>query len=87
MTDSFTFLMREQGELPCQSAPQLFFDRDSTERKNESIHTASRYELAKKLCWECPIRKQCLDYALRNEIEYGVWGKTTPKERAKMLKG
>lgn len=36
---------------------------------------------AKELCGECPVRNQCLDYALTNDERFGVWGGLTEKER------
>lgn len=26
------------------------------------------------VCRECPVRVECLEYALRHRIDYGVWG-------------
>lgn len=33
------------------------------------------------LCATCPIRAECLDYALAGCIDYGVWGGCSPEER------
>jgi WhiB family transcriptional regulator, redox-sensing transcriptional regulator len=45
--------------------------------------------LAKRICAACPVRVQCLDYALAGAdtwggIVSGIWGGTTPRERAAM---
>jgi hypothetical protein len=37
--------------------------------------------VAKKFCGECPVRQQCLEYALTVNEQYGVWGGLTAKER------
>jgi len=37
-------------------------------------------EEVKKVCRNCPVRKQCLDYAVKYN-EYGIWGGTTEEER------
>jgi len=29
---------------------------------------------AKQICAQCPVRRQCLQYALDNEERFGVWG-------------
>src|SRR5919112_647764 len=36
---------------------------------------------AKRLCAGCPVRTECLAEALDNEIEWGVWGGMTERER------
>jgi len=31
-------------------------------------------DAAKEICSQCPVRRQCLQYALDNEERFGVWG-------------
>ena len=38
----------------------------------------------RQICGSCPVQTQCLDYALQNNEEYGVWGGTTPRQRRAM---
>lgn len=45
--------------------------------RNESIGTAN---YLRPICAQCPVRAQCLDYALKNE-ESGWWGGTSERER------
>ena len=33
------------------------------------------------ICDGCPVRQQCLDYAMRSGEKDGIWGGTTPEER------
>ena len=40
---------------------------------------------AKRICARCPVRVQCLEYALDNEEVHGVWGGTSAKERQRMF--
>jgi WhiB family transcriptional regulator, redox-sensing transcriptional regulator len=35
----------------------------------------------KKICGSCPVQSECLSYALKENLQYGVWGGTTPSER------
>lgn len=35
----------------------------------------------KKVCRNCRVRRQCLEYALENDERYGIWGGLTAKER------
>lgn len=39
---------------------------------------------AKKICAECPVRQQCLTYALENNIMHGIWGGCGERTRQKM---
>jgi len=40
---------------------------------------------AKAVCRDCPVRFECLAYALRYRVEHGVWGGLTDRERRKVL--
>lgn len=39
---------------------------------------------AAKFCTDCPVRQECLEYALRENIEFGVWGGASERARARM---
>ena len=41
---------------------------------------------ARKICVDCPVAAQCLDYALDERIEHGVWGGCSERERRRILK-
>ncbi|WP_405928028.1 WhiB family transcriptional regulator [Streptomyces griseus] len=41
---------------------------------------------AKELCGWCPVRRDCLDFALENGLKEGVWGGLTKAERAPLHK-
>ncbi|MEU7133715.1 WhiB family transcriptional regulator [Streptomyces sp. NPDC046261] len=45
---------------------------------------ARQQEDAKKVCRRCPVRAQCLDYALRTGENSGVWGGTCEDERRRI---
>jgi WhiB family redox-sensing transcriptional regulator len=38
-------------------------------------------ELARQICAACPVRRPCLDYALRYGITHGVWGGLAERDR------
>lgn len=42
---------------------------------------ADRTRQAKEFCADCPVRGECLDWAVGRGEAYGVWGGTTPEER------
>ena len=41
---------------------------------------------ARRVCAECPVKEPCLEYALRNRIEHGVWGGASERERRRILR-
>ena len=41
---------------------------------------------AKAVCAGCPVRTECLAEALDNQIEWGVWGGMTERERRALLR-
>ncbi|WP_039631344.1 WhiB family transcriptional regulator [Streptomyces sp. 769] len=57
-------------------ADELFFH---TPRDHEAIAEA------KRTCAACPVKKDCFNYAVDNEIRYGIWGGLTAKERQSWL--
>ena len=56
-------------------SPSLFFPSDGV-----------GVEIARRLCAGCPVREPCLEYALENRIEHGVWGGCSERERRRILK-
>lgn len=58
---------------PCLQDPETWF--------------SGEYEdiaLAKRMCAECPLQKLCLDYAIRNNEQGGVWGGLTHGDRYRL---
>jgi WhiB family transcriptional regulator, redox-sensing transcriptional regulator len=47
---------------------------------------SSNHEIAKSLCHGCTVKAQCLQYALENRIDHGVWGGQGPRQRRRTLK-
>lgn len=41
---------------------------------------------AREVCFECPVRLECLVDALDNRIQFGVWGGMTERERRALLR-
>lgn len=56
----------------------LFFERDNELR----VVRARREDAAKKVCASCPVRVDCLRFAMSGPEQFGVWGGTTRRERA-----
>jgi WhiB family transcriptional regulator, redox-sensing transcriptional regulator len=41
---------------------------------------------ARKICNGCPVLDECLEFALDQRIEHGVWGGASERERRRILK-
>lgn len=39
----------------------------------------------KQVCAACPVRPECLDYALGNGEQHGIWGGLSTGERVRLL--
>jgi WhiB family transcriptional regulator, redox-sensing transcriptional regulator len=72
--------MNWQGRAACKGRnARLFFGPDGEKGQDREIREAK----AKAICASCPVRAQCLDYALRNSIKHGVWGGLNREERTR----
>jgi WhiB family redox-sensing transcriptional regulator len=43
-------------------------------------------EAAQHVCNGCPVKLECLEYALSNRIEHGIWGGASERERRRILR-
>ena len=43
-------------------------------------------EVAKRICTECPVCSECLEFALDSRIDHGVWGATSERQRRRLIK-
>jgi WhiB family redox-sensing transcriptional regulator len=43
-------------------------------------------QAAQRICAECPVKAQCLEYALADHVDHGVWGGTSERERRRILR-
>lgn len=60
----------------------LFFPPSTVERKEER----ERREIkAKAICTVCPVKGDCLGFALEIKEPYGIWGALTETERRQVL--
>lgn len=63
-----------RDDAKCQDFdPELFFPTD-----------AFGADVARQICAMCPVRAECLEYALSTNQWYGVWAGKTTRERAKL---
>lgn len=45
------------------------------------VRGAAQARRAIKVCQRCTVKDACLSYALDNEIDFGVWGGLTERQR------
>lgn len=55
-------------------------------RPDELFVRGAAQNRAKQMCAGCPVRTECLSEALDNQIEWGVWGGMTERERRALLR-
>jgi WhiB family redox-sensing transcriptional regulator len=60
----------------CEALPEMFFPQG----QNMDM-LMSEIRIAKAICVQCPIKQECLEYALVADEPYGIWGGLTPTER------
>ena len=74
--DELVTAIREEqdGYTPCMEAPDLFFLRD-----DQISYTDEK--AAKAMCGRCPVAALCLDYALDNNEQHGIWGGLGQRQR------
>ena len=62
-----------------------FFD-DTYETRGREREAKHRRERAKAYCLDCPVSSECLSFALRNDIQHGIYAGTTARDRRAMKK-
>jgi WhiB family redox-sensing transcriptional regulator len=72
-----------QAKAGCRG-PQsaMFFPPSHSERKDERL---ARERAAKAICKLCPVRRECLDYAIRIREPHGIWGGLNELERKQVI--
>ena len=43
-------------------------------------------EIAKEICASCPVKEPCLEYAIENRVDHGVWGGASERQRRRIIK-
>jgi WhiB family redox-sensing transcriptional regulator len=52
-----------------ESDPEIWFPL-----RSETVTRTGATKLAKQICGRCTVSVQCLDFAITNREEHGVWG-------------
>lgn len=64
---------RDRGLCVGRVEPEFFF-----------AETVRGQVAAASVCSACPVKRECLTHALEQEIEYGVWGGSTGRQRREL---
>ena len=63
-----------QRDAVCsQTDPEAFFPEKGGSTRD-----------AKRICAGCDVKAQCLEYALKNDERFGIWGGLSERERRKL---
>lgn len=63
-----------QAEALCaQTDPEAFFPEKGGSTRE-----------AKRVCQNCTVRAECLEYALEQDERFGIWGGLSERERRKL---
>ena len=61
--------------LCAQTDPEAFFPEKGGSTRE-----------AKRICTTCAVRSECLEYALENHVDHGIWGGCSERERRRILR-
>lgn len=66
---------RSDAVCSSEGSASLFFPVGVTGSAEVQIHEA------KNVCTDCPVKSECLTFAITTNQEYGIWGGTSEEER------
>lgn len=73
------------SQARCRELPQeMFFGKDNdvtSLKRHRPTLTMPEEKRAKAVCDRCPVKQQCMVWALVNHEEYGVWGGMSQRDR------
>lgn len=65
-----------ESALCTQSDPEEFFPEKGGSTR-----------IAKRVCLNCEVSAQCLEYAMENGERFGIWGGMSERERRRLARG
>jgi WhiB family redox-sensing transcriptional regulator len=63
----------QEQALCAETDPEAFFPEKGGSTRD-----------AKRVCTGCPVRAQCLEFALENDERFGIWGGLSERERRRL---
>lgn len=82
MADELSSLRWQAGAACARPSynSEWWFPEQGPHTKEEQV----LIDKAKSICSRCEVRKACLDYAMSEDIRFGIWGGKTVNQRAKL---
>lgn len=81
---SYTRLLSDRpawyDDAACRGMDPNIFHPDTTDR----VNLRRRQNDAKAICRKCPVAASCLERALANDEDEGIWGGTDATERRRL---
>lgn len=71
--------MSWQERAACAGTAMLLFFGPDAETQAEQV---ARESEARAVYSSCPVQAECLAYALRHSVRYGIWGGLNERERS-----
>lgn len=74
-------------DLEAERAAAKWMERGACRDMDPETFFPSRGEVVDitiAICRRCPVREQCLAYAIDNRIHHGIWGGRSERERRRM---
>ncbi len=72
-SDDADALAWQADALCAQTDPEAFFPEKGGSTRD-----------AKRICGQCEVKSECLEYALKNDERFGIWGGLSERERRKL---
>jgi len=72
-SDDAEALAWQADALCAQTDPEAFFPEKGGSTRD-----------AKRICNQCEVKSECLEYALKNDERFGIWGGLSERERRKL---
>ncbi len=72
-SDDAEALAWQADALCAQTDPEAFFPEKGGSTRD-----------AKRICGQCEVKSECLEYALKNDERFGIWGGLSERERRKL---
>lgn len=75
-------------DAACMGMPAEWFYGEEEDQQLRGSHRPyllpAEVRRAKSVCEGCPVREDCLEWALDNDEQHGIWGGMTKRERDRL---